>query len=308
MLDGIERASISAVVVGVGPGGFTGLRVGVATARGIAETLGVPLYGVSSLLVAAASSLQPGDVEVTASIAAGRGECFVQQVRVGSAGLLEASGPIRTLPVEDAPKPTPTTPDGLARVAHAASGAGDPLAVVPDYGREPDATPPRMDWGMDELRPDDLDRLLALEARCFDQPWTRGMYASELARPADARVQLAARDTGANGRLVGAALATRIGDEWHVMNVLVDPIARRRGIAARLMRELLERGNRIAPGARWLLEVRDGNDGAIALYEGLGFTQLGRRRGYYQDTGDDALVLARDGDVLARAREEAGTR
>jgi ribosomal-protein-alanine N-acetyltransferase len=86
------------------------------------------------------------------------------------------------------------------------------------------------------------------------------------------------------------------------MNVLVDPIARRRGIAAGLMHELLERGGRIAPDTRWLLEVRDGNDGAIALYEGLGFTQLGRRRGYYRDTGDDALVLVRESNV------EAGTR
>src|SRR5690606_22543522 len=100
-----------------------------------------------------------------------------------------------------------------ARVAaerrHAAVATGDdgdPARVVPAYGREPDAVPPRIDIVLGALHIDDLDALVQLEERCFDTPWTRGMYADELARPAGDAVRLAARDAGAGDRLVGAAI------------------------------------------------------------------------------------------------------
>jgi ribosomal-protein-alanine N-acetyltransferase len=284
LLQDVERRSIEHVVVGIGPGGFTGLRVGVATARGLAETLGVPLFGVNSLLVASG-----GDADATAVLPAGRGEWFVQ--RDGATAIEPAGDPSElTLP----------TPQSLARAAAqriaeavAAGEQGDPLRVLPSYGREPDATPPRMEVGYDELTARDLDAILQLEERCFPNPWTRGMYASELARPTEDSVQLAARDRGANDRLVGAALAARIAGAWHVMNVLVDPIARQRGIATTLMEQLIERTAELGAGEGWTLEVRDGNDPAIHLYERFGFVNQGRRPGYYQDTGDDALVMWR---------------
>jgi N6-L-threonylcarbamoyladenine synthase len=286
---GIARSDVTAIVVGTGPGTFTGLRVGVATARGIAEALGLPLHGVSSLDVVAAGA--PDGVDEVA-IEAGRGERFV---RAGEAGSI-----VRVVAVAEAPEPVAPTPAGLARAAAARRRAavaagedGSPLLVVPGYGREPDAAPPRMDVVLDVLGSDDLDALLTLEERCFEHPWTRGMYADELARPAGDAVRLAARDRGANARLVGAALAARIGGAWHVMNVLVDPAARGRGIGRRLLDELLERTRVLGTGEGWTLEVRDGNDPAIRLYERSGFEHAGRRRGYYRETGDDALVMWR---------------
>ena len=77
-----------------------------------------------------------------------------------------------------------------------------------------------------------MRRLLEIERRCFTTPWTRAMYLEEFGRPAQDVVLLAARDTGANERLVGASIGHRLGDCWHVMNVLVDPSARGRGIGA----------------------------------------------------------------------------
>jgi ribosomal-protein-alanine N-acetyltransferase len=317
LLGDVDRATIDGIVVGIGPGGFTGLRVGVSTARGIAETLGVPLWGVSSLMaVAAERALEQGRT-VWAVLEAGRGECFVQPWRVTQDRQLEAEDPMQAMPrdaVDDlAAEGALTivrslTPESLgaaawteARSRREAGDPGTPLAVVPAYGRAPDATPPRMDWQLDELSAQDIEQLLVLEARCFETPWTRGMYVEEFRRPASDRVQLAARDAGANGRLVGAALATRLGDEWHVMNVLVDPIARRRGIAAGLVRELLERTAALGVGDGWLLEVRDGNAAAIALYERMGFVPLGRRPGYYEDSGEDAIVMVRRVAVEAGA-------
>lgn len=297
----LDRGSLRAVVVGTGPGGFTGLRVGVATARGIAEALDLPLYGVSSLLaVAADAAVEHGSA--WAAIPAGRGEAFVQRV-VAEEGVPVAADAAIALPavdvegldgvVVDRPTASSLVRAASSVIPHGRGASTERLAVLPTYGRAPDATPPRIDARIDELRDVDLDALVALERRCFPTPWSRELYAEELRRPGADAVQLAARDAGGGGRLVGAALAARIADSWHVMNVLVDPAARGRRIARRLVDELLDRTAALGAGDGWTLEVRDGNDAAIRLYEGAGFEHAGRRPGYYADTGEDALVMWR---------------
>jgi ribosomal-protein-alanine N-acetyltransferase len=86
-------------------------------------------------------------------------------------------------------------------------------------------------------------------------------------------------------------ICSRYDRVWHLMNVAVDPRVRRRGIAAELLRRLFEETDE--RGAQYTLEVRTSNRAAIAMYERFGFRSAGRRRGYYHDNREDALIMWR---------------
>jgi ribosomal-protein-alanine N-acetyltransferase len=94
-----------------------------------------------------------------------------------------------------------------------------------------------------------------------------------------------------DGRLVGYLICSRYDTVWHVMNIAVDTNHQRSGIASALLAELYERVG--DERARFTLEVRRSNDVAIHLYEREGFRAAGTRRRYYQDNGEDALVMWR---------------
>ena len=134
----------------------------------------------------------------------------------------------------------------------------------------------------------DLNAIEEIEKQSYPTPWSRSMFASELAKPTS--ICLGAFE-GAD--LVGYVINSRYVDAWHVMNVAVDPDFRRRGIALSLLEELFALTH--DDGRRgYTLEVRVSNAGAIALYEGLGFRSSGIRRGYYTDNREDALIMWRD--------------
>jgi ribosomal-protein-alanine N-acetyltransferase len=134
----------------------------------------------------------------------------------------------------------------------------------------------------------DLSAIEAIEQKAYPTPWSRSMFASELAKPTS--ICLGAFE----GReLVGYVINSRYVDAWHVMNVAVDPGHQRRGVATALLERLFEltldderRG--------YTLEVRVSNEDAIGLYEKLGFEPRGIRRGYYTDNREDALIMWRD--------------
>jgi ribosomal-protein-alanine N-acetyltransferase len=132
----------------------------------------------------------------------------------------------------------------------------------------------------------DLPQVIAIERRAFPTPWSLAMFVLELSKPSG--ICLAGlRD----GRLVGYLVCSRYDTVWHLMNVAVDPDLRRQGIATALIERLFGLADR--PGERYTLEVRTSNDGAIRLYERLGFIAAGRRRGYYHDNREDALIMWR---------------
>jgi ribosomal-protein-alanine N-acetyltransferase len=132
----------------------------------------------------------------------------------------------------------------------------------------------------------DLPQVIAIERRAFPTPWSLAMFVLELSKPSG--ICLAARRAG---RLVGYLVCSRYDTVWHIMNVAVDPDERRTGVATGLLGALLERVD--DPAARYTLEVRESNLAAIALYERFGFRTAGMRRRYYQDNGEDALIMWR---------------
>ena len=152
---------------------------------------------------------------------------------------------------------------------------------------------------MSEIRPlqlRDLSAIEEIERGSYPTPWSRSMFAGELAKPSS--ICLGAFD---GDRLVGYLIVSRYVDAWHVMNVAVDPDHRRRGIAGRLLTELFVRT--CDDGHRgYTLEVRVSNDEAIRLYEKLGFRSRGVRRGYYTDNREDALIMWRDPEPQAARR------
>jgi len=136
------------------------------------------------------------------------------------------------------------------------------------------------------MRPEDLDEVLVIERASFSMPWSRGAFLYEMQQNRVARCWVMRE----GGRVVAYLCLWEITDELHVTNVAVHPAARRRGIARTLLRGVLDdsRGRGFRTVA---LEVRPSNEHALALYDSLGFRIVGRRRGYYYDTGEDALVM-----------------
>jgi ribosomal-protein-alanine N-acetyltransferase len=136
----------------------------------------------------------------------------------------------------------------------------------------------------------DLDRIEEIERESYPTPWSRSMFAGELAKPSS--ICLGAFDSERDD-LVGYLVISRYVDAWHVMNVAVAVSQRRRGIARLLLERLFElTANDTRRG--YTLEVRVSNANAIRLYEGLGFQSRGLRRGYYTDNREDALIMWKD--------------
>jgi [ribosomal protein S18]-alanine N-acetyltransferase len=150
------------------------------------------------------------------------------------------------------------------------------------------ATANRVDFRRLELS--DLNAIEKIERASYPTPWSRSMFAGELAKPSS--ISLGAFDPD-TGELLGYLIISRYVDAWHVMNLAVTPKRRRERIASTLLERLFELTS--VEGRRgYTLEVRVSNEVAIKLYEQAGFKARGIRRGYYTDNREDALIMWRD--------------
>lgn len=355
---GMRMEDVGGFLVGRGPGSFTGVRIGISTAKGLACGANVMLHGASTLDATAWTAWRSG-VRGLLGVAADamRGEVYPALYE------LEASGPRRLFERERVVKAAEAvaewaarpdaaelqlTGDGLVRYGklfdeaglmaraldrelwwptgeglllaaaspehYNAMGSGDPALVLPVYTRLSDAEEnERKRLGLaesanttvtgvaDELadrhlqfRPmgvADAEPMAALETRIFEgaghEAWSASLFLAELDPNASAaRSWWVAHN---NGELIGYVGGMVVDRDIEILNVAVAPEYRRAGVARKLL-------SHVSYDAQMLgctsasLEVEDGNEAAIALYASLGFTEAGRRRGYY-GAGRDALVL-----------------
>ena len=130
-----------------------------------------------------------------------------------------------------------------------------------------------------------VSQVARLETLCFSDPWSENSVAGELNNPLAHWLVALEGDT-----VAGYIGSQTVLDETDMMNVAVHPEHRRKGIAEALVKALVADLQEIGSHAL-TLEVRASNDGAIALYQKLGFDQVGRRRNYYRNPREDALIL-----------------
>lgn len=298
---GLSMADLAAVVVGCGPGPFTGLRVGMATAAAYGHALGIPVHGVCSL-----DGIAPGGAGETLVVTdarrrevywaryrdrvrvAGPQVCAVTEVDRGAAERVAGSpehAALFGLPVLDAVYPSIA---GL--VAAVADWRAEPAPLVPLYLRRPDAKPAKPAVVLGALSAADADRCAELEAVLFDadDPWPAEAFTRAIG--AGDHHYVGARIAG---RVIGYAGVARLGRtppfEYEVHTIGVDPAYQGRGIGRLLLADLLD----FADGGVVYLEVRTDNTPAIALYRDMGFVEIGVRKRYYRN-GADAYMMQRE--------------
>jgi len=144
----------------------------------------------------------------------------------------------------------------------------------------------------DAMRKKDLSEVLVIESLSFAEPWTEEMFVHELNSERIARSLVARADEGAGERVVGFLCAWIVSGELHINNLAVHPGYRGRGVASRLLDEILVRAyaNAVTVG---YLEVRESNAAASKLYKAYGFRPIGRRCNYYEHPREDAIVMRR---------------
>lgn len=314
---GAAVRDLGAIVVTSGPGSFTGIRVGLSTAKGLAEAQRTPLVAVSRLAVLAhvagtrAAALDAGRSEFYFGEFAGeRRESLIARARFekeatrlgDELAVCEASVLALALQATSVPPPTAAQALEFALPRLQAGHFDDAAMLDGDYLRRSDAeifAKPRAGMTIRAMTAGDLAEVAAIAQACPEAPqWKPENYAPFVqdSGPSSGPIRAGwVAVAGATGEMLGFGVASLVLDgeenrcELESMAVRVD--ARRQGAGATLLRAVLAWATE--HGAKRMgLEVRDGNAAAIRLYKRLGLKEEGRRRGYYADPVEDALLLS----------------
>ncbi|MGH7902684.1 MAG: ribosomal protein S18-alanine N-acetyltransferase [Candidatus Dormibacteraceae bacterium] len=163
----------------------------------------------------------------------------------------------------------------------------------------------REQLAIEPMRESDVPAIQEIEREIFSSPWPRNAYYRELSSRNTAHYVVLRRqgpDDGLEGdRIIGYGGMWWMYDEAHVTTIGVRRDQQRRGYGRVVFAGLVQGAYEL--GAKWVtLEVRVTNDGAMRMYESFGFKVIGRRRGYYTDNGEDAIVMWSDSIYSPRFR------
>ena len=135
----------------------------------------------------------------------------------------------------------------------------------------------------------DVAAIAEMEKICFETPWSEDAIMHELTKNPLAHYIVAELE----GKVVGYVGFWQILDEGHITNVAVRPEWRGNHIASTIIAVMIQVGESLGI-ERYTLEVRSSNEPAKALYRNFGFKEAGLRKGYYEDNGEDAVIMWRD--------------
>lgn len=314
---GLALSEIDRITVTTGPGTFTGLRIGLAFARGLGLARGLPVIGVDSLTAIAANETRRGPLLIVSDArndevyAAGFDASLHPIIRphVTSAAAVAADMPSETLVLGTAAEAVIaasgrndlilSTAGKLPVAAHFARLAKDIIPgdmPSPLYLRSPDAKPQSGSLrkigtlSIEAVGPAARDVLAELHGEAFEDAWSAQTFAEMLAVPGtDAAI---ASDAG---EPLGFIVTRRAADEAEIITIGSRPAMQRRGVARQLLaRHIAELAT---GGVRQLfLEVAASNLAAQGLYRASGFAEAGRRKGYYRriDVVEDAIIMRRE--------------
>jgi tRNA threonylcarbamoyl adenosine modification protein YeaZ/ribosomal-protein-alanine acetyltransferase len=306
---GIGFDAISAIAVTIGPGTFTGVRIGLAMAQGLALPRNLPLTAITTMQ-ATAAPLFGQDRDITVCHAAGAtGQNYVQhfsstgaahsdvllqrpeEIIVSPNGFLIGTGAGRVAPTA-IHKPQYDLPEAKGFIAFANSLPRVHHAQVqPLYVRDTGAKPMAAKLEMSRVGPDASNLLSALHGASFADGWSPDAIATMLETPGMLAL-LAVRGS----QPAGFMMLRTVTGEAEILTLAVHPDQRRRGVATRLLTSSFPYLQALQ-AASLFLEVAADNTAGIALYERQNFMQVGLRKGYYQREGNitvDAIVMRRN--------------
>lgn len=311
---GLGSSAITRIAVTTGPGTFTGLRIGLSLAHGMGVALGCDVVGIDTLTATAAPLLEEAENLLVAHQAGATGKFYAARYDAGTlAGPLMFDGPeaVLALAGRDRPVLIGTGADAILAMAPEAFDrrAGHDLPVAaqfirlaaawpasdgfpqPVYLREPDAKP-QAAFAPETIRlarESDIPALARLHQICFDDGWSEESLKATLSSPG-VMALVAERD----GSIRAFILLRTVADEAEILTLCTAPHWRRRALGGKLVaaaRDLLRTQN----VSHWHLEVAEDNAAARTLYGMSGFTETGRRKGYYarrHAPACDAILMA----------------
>jgi tRNA threonylcarbamoyl adenosine modification protein YeaZ/ribosomal-protein-alanine acetyltransferase len=307
-LAGVAFKDLARIAVTTGPGTFTGVRIGLAMARGLGVALSIPVTGINSL-AAIACNETAGNLPIVVAVDARANEIYFASYHSSGRELI---GPV-IVAVTEAHRLLPTHParmlgtaaDLLLDKKHVRSDAGDlpvaanfvklavsiPISTAPPeplYLRPPDVKPQATKISFSTVGPAAAKLLAELHGESFEVRWSETDFRGMLAIPGTSAILVSSQNNP-----LGFVLFRKAADEAEILTICTRPAFRQKG-HGKLLVQHLEKLLKSEGVKSLFIEVAVSNHAALALYASNGFEKAGTRKNYYERSGgshEDALIM-----------------